>query len=141
MRTSTLPPPQAQWYLIDASGLSLGRLAARVAFVIRGKHHPSWTPHQSFHDHVVVVNAAAVRVGKSAEHSKVYKSHSGHVGRMKSFSVTVLLSTSPENLLKRGVQGMLPANRLRKDALRRLHVYSGSDHPHARNDFLPLPAV
>lgn len=141
MKTSTLPPPQAQWYVTDASGESLGRLSARIAFVIRGKHRESFSPHLPSEDHIVVVNAASIQMGKTARISRVYRRHRPGIGHMTRLSAEQLLVDSPPKLLLGSIRGMLPGNRLREGMMKRIHVYAGSDHPHGNHPFLPLPMV
>ncbi|MBM3320688.1 MAG: 50S ribosomal protein L13 [Candidatus Eisenbacteria bacterium] len=119
-----------RWYVIDADGVVLGRLASAVAFRLRGKHSPFFTPHDDVGDYVIVVNAAKVRTtGRKAE-QKSYHSHSGYFGGAKNVSFRARMERRPEWIVERAVRGMLPKNRLGRKLLRKLHVYRGADHPH-----------
>ncbi len=127
------------WYVVDADGVVLGRLASRVAHVLRGKHKPIYAPHADVGDHVIVINAAGVRLtGSKGAQSLAYR-HSGFPGGLKSVPFARLLAESPERLVERAVRGMLPKNSLGRDMLRKLKVYPGSEHPHAAQTPLPLP--
>ena len=119
-----------KWYMVDADGVVLGRLAAEVAKVLRGKHKPIFTPHVDCGDGVIVINAKKVRLtGKKAE-QKTYFRHSGYVGGLKSMTAKQLLQKRPEDLVIRAVRGMLPKNRLGRKMLKKLKVYAGPEHPH-----------
>ena len=127
------PRPQdidRKWYVIDANGLILGRLASKVAQVLRGKHKPMWAPHTDVGDFIVVVNADKVRVtGRKAE-QKLYYRHSGYPGGLKKTSYATLMQTKPEDVLRQAVRGMLPHNRMGRKMLRKLKIYASSEHPH-----------
>ena len=126
-KSSDLKP---QWHVIDASGKTLGRLASEVATLLMGKHKPIYAPHLNTWDFVIVVNAANVRVtGKKAQ-EKVYYRHSGYPGGLKSTTFAKMMETHPTRVIEYAVKGMLPKNRLGRDMLRRLKVYSGDSHPH-----------
>lgn len=119
-----------KWYIVDADGVVLGRLAARVAHVLRGKHKAIFTPHVDCGDGVIVVNAAKVRLtGKKAD-QKTYFRHSGFVGGAKLIPFRRMLERRPEWVIRRAVRGMLPKNTLGRHALKKLRVYPGPDHPH-----------
>jgi len=119
------------WVVVDAAGKTLGRLASEVAFRLRGKHKPEYTPHMDVGDHVVVLNAAQVRVtGKKAQ-QKVYYRFTGYVGNMKSITLDKQLANHPERVIEHAVKGMLPKNPLGRDMYRKLRVYAGAEHPHA----------
>lgn len=119
------------WFVVDAAGKTLGRLASEVAFRLRGKHKPEYTPHMDVGDHVVVLNAAQVRVtGKKAQ-QKVYYRYTGYVGNMKSITLADQLAAHPERVIEHAVKGMLPKNPLGRDMYRKLRVYAGAEHPHA----------
>ena len=133
------------WHVIDAEGLSLGRLAAFVAHVLRGKHRPEYTPHSDCGDHVVVVKAAGVRLGggkssKSADKArrKMHYRHSGYPGGLKAVSYERMLATRPERVVELAVRGMLPRTPLGRRMFRKLKVYSGPEHPHAAQRPQPL---
>ena len=128
------PRPQdisREWYVVDADGQTLGRLAARVAAILRGKHKPIFAPHMDTGDHVVIVNAAKVRLTGNKLEQKRYYRHSGYPGGLKTVPYTVLLSERPSRAVERAVRGMLPHNRLGRQMIRKLKVYDGPTHPHA----------
>ncbi|MFI5213086.1 MAG: 50S ribosomal protein L13 [Gemmatimonadales bacterium] len=130
---------ESKWFVVDAEGVPLGRLASRVAQVIRGKHKPTFTPHMDTGDGVIVVNAAKVRLtGKKLE-QKGYFSHSGYMGHDKITPVAAVLKGKPERVIERAVFGMLPKNSLSKQVLRlKLRVYAGAEHPHEAQQPAPL---
>ncbi len=119
-----------KWHVVDASGQTLGRLATKVAILLRGKHKPLYAPHLDTGDFVIVVNAAEIRVtGKKAE-QKTYYRHSGYPGGLKSTSFAKLRQEHPTRIIEHAVKGMLPHNRLGAAMLKKLKVYAGPDHPH-----------
>lgn len=118
------------WYLVDADGIVLGRLAAELAKILRGKNKPIYTPHLDVGDHVIVVNADKVALTGNKLQKKVHYRHSGYPGGLKETSYEVLMRDKPELALEKAVRGMLPKNRLGRSMLKKLHVYSGPDHPH-----------
>ena len=118
------------WYVVDAEGKTLGRLATQIADVLRGKRKPTYTPHVDVGDFVIVVNAEKIAVtGKKLE-DKRYWRHSGYPGGIRSRTLGDLLDKRPEEVIRRAVKGMLPRNRLARQQLRKLKVYAGSEHPH-----------
>ena len=119
------------WRVIDATGISLGRLARQVAVALQGKDRPTYTPHVITGDHVVVVNAANVRITGRKLTQKMYYRHSGYVGNLKSFMMRDLMEQRPERVVRLAVKGMLPSNKQGRQMLRRLRVYAGAAHPHA----------
>jgi large subunit ribosomal protein L13 len=126
------------WYVVDAEGLTLGRMATEVARVLRGKHKPTFTPHLDTGDHVIIVNAEkVVLTSNKADTKRVYR-HSGYPGGIKSASYAELLDSKPEDAVRRTVRGMLPKNRLGRQMLRKLKVYAGPQHPHAAQRPEPL---
>jgi large subunit ribosomal protein L13 len=128
-----MPKPkdvQRSWYVIDAEGAVLGRLASEVAMVLRGKHKPTYAPHLDAGDHVVVVNAAKVRLTGEKEGKKVYYRHSQYPGGLREIPYGQLAERRPERLVEQAVRGMLPKTRLGRQMLRKLSVYAGPDHPH-----------
>jgi large subunit ribosomal protein L13 len=126
------------WYVVDAEGLTLGRMATEVARVLRGKHKPTFTPHLDTGDHVIIVNAEkVVLTSNKADTKRVYR-HSGYPGGIKSASYAELLDSKPEDAVRRTVRGMLPKNRLGRQMLRKLKVYAGPQHPHAAQRLEPL---
>jgi large subunit ribosomal protein L13 len=122
---------QAQWYLVDASNQTLGRLASDIARVLRGKHKPSYTPNDDVGDFVVVINASKIVVSGKKMTDKTYYRHSGYPGGLREFSLDDMLSSHPERVLEKAVRGMLPHNKLGESQYRKLKIYAGSDHPHA----------
>lgn len=124
---------EGKWYLVDAQGQVLGRLAARIASRLRGKHHPLYTPHVDMGDHIVVINAdKVVLTGKKLE-KKTYYRHSGYTGGLKEITARKLLEKKPEDLIRFAVKGMLPKNKLGRKMYGKLKVYAGSTHPHTAN--------
>lgn len=127
------------WYLVDAEGETLGRLATRVATVLRGKHKPTFTPHLDMGDYVIVVNAKLIEVGGAKMTDKLYHSHSGFPGGINSVPFLRLLERSPEEIIERAVRGMLPKGRLGRAMGKKLKVYAGPEHPHAAQQPQPFP--
>jgi len=130
---SARPAEIAQsWHVIDAQDQVLGRLATRVAMILRGKHRPEFTPHVDHGDGVIVVNVEKVRLTGRKLEQKTYYRHSGHVGSIKSATAgQVLASAHPDRVVRDAVRGMLPKNALGRKLLRKLKLYAGPDHPHA----------
>lgn len=118
------------WYVVDASGKVLGRLASRIARVLIGKHKPQYTPHVDCGDFVIVVNADKFRVTGKKMKEKIYYSHSFYPGGLKQINLESLLQKQPKKVLYHAVSGMLPKNRLRARRLKRLRIYTSPDHPH-----------
>ena len=132
---------ERRWYLVDASDQVLGRLATRLATVLRGKHKPIYTPHVDTGDFVVVVNAARVRLTGNKREAKTYYRHTGWPGGLKSTTAAkVLDGAHPERVLEAAVRGMLPKNHLGRQMLSKLKVYAGAEHPHTaqKPEVLPL---
>lgn len=119
-----------KWYVVDASGKTLGRLATQVAIVLRGKHKPTFTPHMDTGDHVIVVNAEKVHLTGDKVRTKTYYRHSGYPGGLKSETVKDVLARKPSAILERAIKGMLPKTSLGKQMARKLNVYAGPSHPH-----------
>lgn len=128
-----------QWFLVDAEGKTLGRLAAKVATVLMGKHKPSFTPHLDAGDFVIIVNAAKVAVTGKKLHDKLYHRHSGYPGGLKTANLQQMLLKHPEKVLRFAIRGMLPHNRLGSQMYAKLKVYNGPSHPHQAQQPLPLP--
>jgi len=120
-----------EWYIIDANDLVLGRLATRAATVLRGKHRPQYTPHADCGDHVIVINAAKVRVTGRKEAQKTYYRHSRYAGGLKSITLEKQRERFPERIIELAIKGMMPKNPLGRSMLKKLKVYAGEDHPHA----------
>jgi large subunit ribosomal protein L13 len=127
---ATAQDRERDWYVVDAEGKTLGRLATQIASVLRGKRKPTYTPHVDVGDFVVVVNAEKIAVTGNKREDKLYWRHSGYIGSIRSQSLGDLLSRRPEEVIRRAVKGMLPRNRLGRQQLRKLKVYAGPDHPH-----------
>ena len=125
---------ERKWYVVDAEGQTLGRLATEIARILRGKNKPQYTPHVDTGDFVVVVNAEKVVVtGRKAE-QKVYRRHSGYPGGLKTTTYEQMLERRPTEILRRAVKGMMPKTRLARQQLRKLKIYAGPEHPHAAQD-------
>jgi len=122
---------QRNWYVVDAEGQVLGRLASKVAGILRGKHKPIYAPHLDTGDHVIVVNAARVRLTGKKLAQKVYFRHTGYPGGLKVERAAELMKTKPEKVIQLAVRGMLPKNSLGRRMLKKLKVYAGPEHPHA----------
>mgnify|MGYP001279729025 CR=1 FL=1 len=119
------------WYVVDAEGKTLGRLASEIALRLRGKHKPEYTPHVDTGDYIVVVNAEKVRVTGRKETDKVYYHHTGYIGGIKSITFEKLIQKAPERVIEFAVKGMLPKNRLGRAMFKKLKVYAGTEHRHA----------
>jgi large subunit ribosomal protein L13 len=119
-----------EWYIVDAQGKTLGRLASEIAKILRGKHKPIYVPHLDCGDHVIVVNAEKVRVTGKKLDQKFYYRHSGYPGGLKSINLRDQLQKHPTRVLKAAVRGMLPKNRLGRAMIKKLKVYAGGSHPH-----------
>jgi len=129
---------QETWYVIDAAGKTLGRLAVRVATLLRGKHRPDFTPHLHLGDHVIVVNADKVVLTGKKMQQKEYYHHSGYFGGLKKIPFERMIATHPERVIRLAVRGMLPHNRLGRALLRKLKVYAGPEHPHTAQQPKPV---
>ncbi|QIK38776.1 50S ribosomal protein L13 [Caldichromatium japonicum] len=126
------------WYLVDAEGKTLGRLASELARRLRGKHKPHYTPHIDTGDYLVVINAAKIRVTGNKLKDKMYYWHSGYVGHLKSISLEKLLQKAPERAIEHAVKGMLPRGPLGRAMFKKLHVYPGPEHRHQAQQPQPL---
>lgn len=121
---------QRDWFLIDASDKTLGRLSTEIARRLRGKHKPEYTPHVDTGDYIVVINAEKVKVTGNKEEDKMYYHHTGFIGNLKSISLGKLRATHPDRIIKNAVKGMLPKNSLGKAMFKKLKVYAGASHAH-----------
>ena len=132
MKTLNIKPEdvESKWYLVNAEDQVLGRLSTRVATILRGKHHPEYSPHWDFGDHVIVVNAAKVKLTGKKEQQKKYFRHTGFPGGEKFTPYLKLLAEKPETIIEHAVKGMLPKNRLGRKLFKKLKVYAGDQHPH-----------
>lgn len=126
-----------QWWVVDADGLILGRLAAEVAHILRGKHKPTFAPHIDTGDHVVIINASKVKLSGNKIDQKVWYRHSGYPGGLRKLGYDKLMAERPEIVVEKAVKGMLPRNRLGRAMAHKLKVYAGSDHPHAAQNPQP----
>jgi large subunit ribosomal protein L13 len=127
-----------RWYLVDANGKTLGRLAAAIASRLRGKHKPSYTPHVDTGDYLVVINVDKIRVTGRKLADKVYYRHTGYIGNMKAEPLGKLLERAPEQVLELAVKGMLPRGPLGRQMFRKLHAVRGPEHPHQAQQPIPL---
>lgn len=133
MKTYSANPDAVKrdWYVVDAEGKTLGRLASEIAHRLRGKHKAEYTPHVDTGDYIVVVNCEKVAVTGKKATDKMYHHHTGYPGGLKSFSFEKLIERAPERVLQRAVKGMLPRNPLGRAMFKKLKVYAGESHPHA----------
>ncbi len=129
---------QRQWYVIDATDMVLGRLASKVAKILRGKHKASYTPHVDTGDNVIIINAEKVRLTGKKMTDKIYVRYSGYPGGQTTMSPKDILKKYPERLIEMAVRGMLPKNRLGRQMFKKLHVYVGPEHPHQAQKPVPL---
>ena len=126
------------WYVVDASGKTLGRLATQLAFRLRGKHKPQYTPHVDTGDHIIVLNADKIAVTGNKLEDKTYYWHTGAIGGIKSRTLDKMLEQHPERVIEIAVKGMLPKNPLGRAMFKKLHVFTGDKHPHAAQQPKPL---
>ncbi|MBQ9495722.1 MAG: 50S ribosomal protein L13 [Treponema sp.] len=126
------------WYVIDAAGKPLGRVAAKAAATVRGKNKATYAPHQNMGDYVVIINADKVAVTGGKEKKKMYYKHTGFVGHLKHYNFETLIGRHPEKPLQLAIKGMLPHNRLGRALLSNVKVYAGTEHPHAAQNPQPL---
>lgn len=140
MTTLSAKPAEVRraWYLIDAEGKTLGRLATECARRLRGKHKPTYTPHVDTGDYLVIVNAEKVRVTGNKLQDKMYYRHTGYVGHLRSTNLSDMLATHPERVIEIAVKGMLPHNPLGRAMFRKLKVFAGPEHRHAAQQPQPL---
>ncbi len=140
MRTFTAKQAEIEreWYVVDAKDLTLGRLASKIAPILKGKHKPIYTPHLDCGDFVVVINAEKVRITGRKLDQKFYHRHSGYPGGLTSISLRDQLDKNPERVLQAAVRGMLPKNKLGRRMIKKLKVYAGGEHPHQAQQPKPL---
>ena len=130
---TTIPkadPENRKWFVMDAEDQILGRLASNIAYILRGKHKPEFTPHLDMGDHIVVINADKMKFTGNKESQKVYTRYSGYPGGLKSFTLQKVFKSRPERVLHHAVKGMLPKNRLGRAMIVKLKIYNGPEHPH-----------
>ncbi|NOZ28005.1 MAG: 50S ribosomal protein L13 [Chloroflexi bacterium] len=140
MKTYSAKPNEIEreWYVVDATGKTLGRLASEIAKILRGKHKPIYTPHVDCGDFVIVVNADKIRVTGRKLDQKIYYRHSGYPGGLKSIPLRDQLARHPERVIQLAVRGMLPKNRLGRRMIKKLKVYASPEHPHQAQQPKPL---
>jgi large subunit ribosomal protein L13 len=126
------------WFVVDADGQALGRMSTRIATVLRGKHHPEYTPHVDTGDYVIVVNAAKVKLSGNKENVKIYQNYSGYPGGLKELTAAEIRARKPERLVEIAVKGMLPKNKLGNAMFKKLFVYAGPEHLHTAQQPKPL---
>jgi len=129
---------QEKWYLVNAEGKTLGRLAARVAGILRGKHRPTFTPHVDMGDHIVIVNAEKIHLTGNKMETKLYRRHSGFPGGLKTATAQHVFRNDPTELLTKAIEGMLPKNPLGNHMAKKLRIYVGPTHPHQAQQPEPI---
>ena len=140
MKTFSAKPAEVRrdWYVVDATGKTLGRLSTEIARRLRGKHKPEYTPHVDTGDYIVVVNAEKIRVTGNKLKDKTYHRHTGYIGNLKSITLDKLLEEAPERALEHAVKGMLPRGPLGRKMFSKLRVFAGPEHNHAAQQPIPL---
>ena len=140
MKTFSAKPAEVKhdWYIIDAEGKTLGRMATEIARRLRGKHKPIYTPHVDTGDYIVVINAEKVHVSGRKSTDKLYHHHTGYIGGLKTISFDKLVQKAPERIIETAVKGMLPKNALGRAMFRKLKVYAGPEHAHTAQQPTPL---
>ncbi len=140
MKTFSATPADVRrdWYVVDATGKTLGRLSTEIAHRLRGKHKPEYTPHMDTGDYIVVINAEKVRVTGNKRKDKMYYDYTGYVGNLKSISLEKLLDKAPERVIEKSVKGMLPRGPLGRQMFAKLRVFAGPEHSHAAQQPIPL---
>jgi large subunit ribosomal protein L13 len=143
MRTYSAKPGEVdrRWFVVDAADQKLGRLATRIAMVLRGRHKPEFTPHVDTGDFVIVINASKVALTGRKLDQKYYHRYSGYPGGLKSIDARTVREDDPERMLVQAVKGMLPKNKLARQIIKKLKVYGADDHPHTAQQPQPLPQV
>ncbi len=140
MKTFSAKPAEVRrdWYVVDATNKTLGRLSTEIARRLRGKHKPEYTPHIDTGDYIVVINAEKVRVTGNKKQDKMYHHHTGYIGNLKSISLEKLLDKAPERVIEKAVKGMLPRGPLGRQMYSKLKVYAGPEHKHTAQQPIPL---
>ena len=143
MRTYSAKPGEIErnWYVVDASEYELGRLATRVAVILRGKHKPVFTPHVDTGDFVVIINASQIKLSGAKADQKKYNHYSGYPGGLKTRTANDVRQDDPDRMFREAVWGMLPKNRLSRQLITKLKVYGGAEHPHTAQKPQPFPKV
>ena len=140
MNTFSAKPAEVRrdWYVVDATGKTLGRLSTEIAHRLRGKHKPEYTPHVDTGDYIVVINAEKVRVTGNKLQDKMYHHHTGYIGNLKSVPLKKMLDEHPERVIEKSVKGMLPRGPLGRQMYSKLRVFAGPEHTHAAQQPIPL---
>ena len=140
MKTFSAKPAEVKrdWYVVDANGRTLGRLATQIATRLKGKHKPEYTPHVDTGDYIVVVNAEKIRVTGNKMKDKMYHRYTGYIGNLKSVPLEKMLAEHPERVIEKSVKGMLPRGPLGRQMLSKLRVFAGPEHKHAAQQPIPL---
>lgn len=138
MKTSTIKPSAPAWYIIDADGQTLGKIAVKAATYLKGKNKPTYSPHQLCGDHIVVINASKIEMSPKKQYRKSYYRHTGFPGGMKIVGIAQMLEKKPTYVIEHAVKGMLPANRLAREMMKRLHVYADDQHKYNAQQPSPL---
>mgnify|MGYP001812056481 CR=1 FL=1 len=140
MKTFSAKPAEVRrdWYVVDATGKTLGRLSTEIAHRLRGKHKPEYTPHVDTGDYIVVINAEKVRVTGNKLQDKMYHHHTGYIGNLKSVPLNKMLDEHPERVIEKAVKGMLPRGPLGRQMYAKLRVFAGPEHTHAAQQPIPL---
>lgn len=138
MKTTTVPVSAPLWHLVDAEGQTIGFIASKVSHVLRGKHRPTFSPHQLCGDQVVIINAAKLAVTPEKARRKTYFHHTGYLGHSRVKSLGKMMEESPSKVIEMAVYGMLPKNRLRPQMLKRMHVVDGAEHKYGPQKPQPL---
>ena len=140
MKTFSAKPAEVRrdWYVVDATGKTLGRLSTEIAHRLRGKHKPEYTPHVDTGDYIVVINAEKVRVTGNKLQVKMYHHHTGYIGNLKSVPLNKMLDEHPERVIEKAVKGMLPRGPLGRQMYSKLRVFAGPEHTHAAQQPIPL---
>lgn len=141
MKTYSPKPREVtqEWFVVDATGQTLGRLATQIANSLRGKGKPQWAPHIDTGDYVIVLNCAKIHVTGNKLQQKTYWRHSGYPGGIRSRTLQEMIDTKPEEVIRKAVRGMLPRNRIGRAQLNKLKVYTGTEHPHEAQQPKPFP--
>lgn len=141
MKTHSIKPSdiKKEWVVVDCENMSLGRISSQIAYILRGKHKPTFVPHLDCGDNVVAINADKVKLTANKMENKLYHHHTGFIGGIKSVSAKELMERKPEALVMKAVKGMLPKNKLSNAVLKNLKVYAGSEHPHSAQKPVPAP--
>lgn len=138
MRTSTIPTSAPAWFVIDATDQTIGKIAVKAATILKGKHKPTYSPHQLCGDHIVVVNASKILMHPKKSFRKTYFRHTGYPGGRVVTPIETMLEKKPTYIIEHAVKGMLPDNRLAREMMKRLHVFADAEHAHTAQQPVPL---